>query len=353
MGSGAALSLAAPWALALVLLFVPAVVLELRRGGPRHSVAMAGVDEFATSLGAAARRRKRYRALLLALLAVLLALVLSGPSLESPQPLLAADRLATQKNIVLAIDVSRSMSSPLEPPDREARLAAYGRVPGDAEPVRSRYAAARETVYRFIERFPDARVGLILFSTEPFLARWPTIETEGRFIEVLEENLDELTQLRRFSSLTNTDAALRLAGRVFAELETKRGGAVVHISDAEDELENMGLAIHELRAAGIRLYTFGVGISESVVEKLAGEFAGDGGFRIFNVDSEEEMEEAYRLVSELEESPTYTRSETSYVTDLRWLLALALAVLGTAALWLLEIGLPRGLLAYPLGRREA
>lgn len=353
MTLGGGLTLTAPWTLLLALLFLPAVALELRRGGPRRSVTMAGVGELEKGIAAAASRRKRYRALTLAFLALVLALVASGPLLESPEPLLAADRLATQKNIILAIDVSRSMSSPLEPPDREARLAAYGSAPAAAEPVQSRYGAARETVYRFIERFPDARVGLILFSTEPFLARWPTVETDGRFVEVLEENLDEFSQLRRFSSLTNTDAALRLAGRVFSELETSRGGAVIHISDAEDALENMGLAIRELRAAGIRLYTFGVGISESVVEKLSGEFAGDAGFRIFRVDSEEEMQEAYRLVSELEESPRYTRSETTYATDLRWLLALLLAIVAVAAFWLFEIGLPRSLLAYPVGRREA
>ena len=353
MGYAGGLSLTTPWALAIVLLFLPALVFELRRKGLRRAVAVSGVGDLEVRIAAAAKRRKRYRALVIGCIALLLALVASGPTLESDEPLLAGDGLATQKNIILAIDVSRSMSSPLEPPDRDARLAAYGEAPHGADAVQSRYAAARDTVYRFIERFPDARVGLILFSTEPFLARWPTVDTGGRFIEVLEEDLDELSQLRRFSSLTNTDAALRLAGRVFARLETGRGGAVVHISDAEDELENMGLAIRELRTDGIRLYTFGVGISEPVVDKLSGEFAGDAGFRIFHVDSEAEMQEAYRLVSELEESPRYTRSETTWVTDLRWPLALFLAVFAVAAFWLLEIGLPRTLLTHPVGRREA
>ncbi len=126
----------------------------------------------------------------------------------------------------------------------------------------------------------------------------------------------------------------------------------MHISDAEDELENMGLAIRELRQAGIRQYTFGVGIAESIVEKLSNEFAGDPGFRIFRVDSEEEMREAYRLVAELEESPRYTEAENTYLTDLRRFVALLLAILALPGVYILEIRLPRSRLAYPLEHRE-
>jgi hypothetical protein len=343
--------IAAPWMLLVMLLFVPALVIELRKPGAARSVALAGVRDLQSSLPGFAARRRFYRAVTLALMVVMLGLLWANPALQSSQPVLMTDQLAQQKNIMLAIDVSRSMSGPLEVPDKEARFAAYGKAPEDMEPRQTRYEAARDTVYRFIERFPDARIGLILFSTEPFLARWPTIETDDRFIEILEENLHDLSQLRRFSSLTNTDAALRLAGDVFAQLETSRGGAVIHISDAEDELENMGLAIRALRSQGIRLYTIGVGISESIVEKLSGQFAGDAGFRIFRVDSDQEMQEAYRLVADLEESPRYTQAEQSYVTDLRWPIALIFVVYALLALWLLEVRLRRSHVVHVFERR--
>jgi hypothetical protein len=343
--------IAAPWMLLVMLLFVPALVIELRRPGAARSVALAGVGDLQSSLPRFAARRRFYRAVTLVLMVVMLGLLWANPALQSSQPVLMTDQLAQQKNIILAIDVSRSMSGPLEVPDKDARFAAYGKAPDEMEPRQTRYEAARDTVYRFIERFPDARIGLILFSTEPFLARWPTLETDERFIEILEENLHDLSQLRRFSSLTNTDAALRLAGDVFAQLETSRGGAVIHISDAEDELENMGLAIRALRAQGIRLYTIGVGISESIVEKLSGQFAGDAGFRIFRVDSDQEMQEAYRLVAELEESPRYTQAEQSYVTDLRWPIALFFVVYALLALWLLEVRLRRSHVVHAFERR--
>lgn len=343
--------IAAPWMLLIMLLFVPALVAELRKPGALYSVAIVGVDFLRSRLPGFAMRRRIYRAVALGLMVVMLGFLWASPVLQSREPLLTTDQLARQKNIILAIDVSRSMSGPLEIPDKDARFAAYGKAPDEVEPRQTRYEAARDTVYRFIERFPDARIGLILFSTEPFLARWPTIETGDRFVEILEENLRDASQLRRFSSLTNTDAALGLAGDVFAQLETSRGGAVIHISDAEDELENMGLAIRALRAEGIRLYTIGVGISESIVEKLSGQFSGDAGFRIFRVDSDQEMQEAYRLVAELEESPRYTAAEKSYVTELRWVIALILIVYSLFAYWFFEVRLRRSHVVHSLERR--
>jgi len=345
------LRIVTPWLLSVGLLLLPALLFEMRNLPRAATLPLAGMAYLRRHLDNSAGRVRVYRVAALVLLALLLALAWAGPAVESSQPLLLTDQLARQKNIILAIDVSRSMGGPLEMPDREARFAAYGKGP-DAATGETRYAAARDTVYRFVDRFPDARIGLILFSTEPFLARWPTTETDGRFAEVLEEDLQNLSQLRRFSSLTNTGAALLLAKEVIDELETVQGGAVIHISDAEDEFENMGLAIRSLREDGIRLYTFGVGIAESIVARLAGEFAGDPGFRIFRVDSDEEMQEAYQLVAELEESPRYAEEERAYVTDLRWLFALALCVAAVAFVWLLETRLVRSLVLYPARRRQ-
>lgn len=345
------LRMTTPWMLLIALLFVPAVLREFRRAGTRGSAPLTGIEYFRGRLQKSASRRKGYRAAAIAVTASLLALLWAEPTLLSDKPLLVSNQQSQQKDLVLAIDVSRSMGGPLELLDKDARFAAYGTAPTDADRGQTRYDAARETVYSFVERFPESRIGLILFSTEPFLARWPTTDTKSRFIEILDEDLRELSQLRRFASLTNTDAALQLARDVFAKLETSRGGAVIHISDAEDELENMGLAIRALRADGIRLYTIGVGISESVVDKLMLEFTGDPGFRIFRADSEAEMQEAYALVSDLEESPQIAQRENAYVTNLRSILASLLLLFSLLALWLLEIRLHRSDFTQPVVQR--
>lgn len=346
-----AIGFSAPWMWLLVIAFVPAIVVELARLSPRGAMPVSGVEILRVAPRRTASLMKMYRVAMLLAVALLLAAVCSGPTLQTAAPVLVSDHLSRQKDLMLAIDVSRSMSGPLELADKDARFAAYGQVSAGAAEQRTRYDAARETVYRFVDRFPEARIGLILFSTEAFLARWPTTDTGRRFLEVLDDDLRELTQLRRFSSLTNIDAALNLAGDVFATLATSRGGAVILISDAEDEFENMGVAIRALRNKDIRLYTIGVGIAASVVQKLSDEFAGDTGFRIFRVDSEQEMQEAYQLVAELEESPRFSRGERTYVMDLRWLLALLLAIISVFALALTELYAPRFGMTHAVARR--
>lgn len=331
---------AAAMLLVVVPLFLP-LIRDLIGDRSKTTVALTGLEYLRSRTQGNGTRNRLYHPALSAAIVIGLGLLWAGPEIQSNAPIFSVDVQTQQKELILAIDVSRSMSGPLETPDKAARLAAYGKAAESQEQRQTRYEVARETVYRFVDRFPDARIGLILFSTEPFLARWPTIETTLQFREVLEENLNESSQLRQFSSLTNTDAALRLAREVFAKQASLHGGAVIHISDAEDELENMGLAIRSLRMDGIRLYTIGVGISESIVDKLSQEFSGDAGFRIFRADSEEEMAKAYQLVSELEESPRYASEEKVFIAELGWILALTLVILSTIVVWILETGLHR------------
>ncbi len=320
----------------LVLPFILVLAWELRQKRNRSVIALTDLEFLKHSGCVKGKYRHLVKVMLWLLVVLLLGIIWSGPMLHSAVPVLAGGEQSSQKNLMIAIDISRSMGQPLEIPDREERFERYGanQPVTDAQSEEpTRYESARQTFYNFLERFKGSRIGLILFSTEPFLARWPTTETNDKFIEVLEETIGpgETSQLQRFSSLTNIDEALRMSRDVIARQSAGEGGAIILISDAEDELENMGLAIRITRAAGIRLYTIGVGISEIIVEKLSAEFSGDTGFKIFHVESEEEMQEAYDLVSELEESPRYTNEEQEYTTDLRWLIALMISIIGLIA----------------------
>lgn len=336
-----ALELSSPGLFLLVLPLLLLLAWELGNWRKGATVALTDLEYLRDWARISGRLRHASRIGLWMLITLLLGLLWSGPMLRTAAPIFNGGERLLQKNLVVAIDISRSMGQPLEIPDREERFATYGAGKPPAEPAEqqlSRYESARQTFYDFIDRFEGARIGLILFSTEPFLARWPTTETELKFIEVLEEKIgrEERSQLQGFSSLTNIDEALGLARDIFERQEYVQGGAIVLISDAEDEVENMGVAIRGVRDAGIRLYTIGVGISESIVARLSQEFAGDPGFRIFRVDSEAEMRDAYDLVSELEESPRYASEEREFITDLRWVLALVLAAAAAAAVGLTE-----------------
>ena len=270
--------------------------------------------------------RKVARTALWGLLFLWFGILWSDPIMTTTSPLFNSGGQALHKNFIVVFDMSPSMNLSVE-------HKGYGGedLKAGQEGV-TRYETAREALFDFLQRFEGERFGIILFSTEPFLARWPTVETQNRFLEVLGDNIrrGSGTQLEAFSSLTNIDKALDLARSIFDGEE----GALILISDAEDDLENLGTAVRGLRDSNIRLYTIGVGIPEEIIDQLSYAFRSDPGFRIFQVDSEEEMREAYRIVGEVEESPLFATEETSYETRLRWLLSLLTVIATLLVLWI-------------------
>jgi hypothetical protein len=299
------------------------------------------------------RKRRRVRALLWIIMVFAIATLCAGPSYRSDQSLFLGGEQVVYQKFLLMLDISRSMSVPL---GEEKNVSLPGQVlikretEGELIP---RYQAARAALMDFVKRFHDAQIGLILFSAEPILARWPTVETKDLFWEILEEDIGRgiISQTQSFSSLTNTDKALTLAREIFAK-QGAREGAVILISDAEDDIENMGVASRNLRIDGIRLYTIGVGISEQIAENLSQKFSHDPGFRIFHVDSEEEMLEAYKLVAEVEESLPFELNQREYENDLRWFLSLCLVIAAGLFFWILEVGFHQSQVAGETGQEQ-
>ncbi|MEE8515045.1 MAG: vWA domain-containing protein [Alphaproteobacteria bacterium] len=316
---------------------------QLANRANRGTVALTGLEYLEAHGWFSAAPRRWLRAVLWGTLAAMIGVLWAGPVYHSSRPLFAGASQTVHKNFVLMVDISRSMTVPLGQekivslPGQPA-LAPTG-AGTEKKPKVPRYQAARKALMDFVARFKGERIGLILFSTEPILARWPTVETENRFWEILEENIGRgvESQIQAFSSLTNTDKALSLARDVFAAQDVVGDGAVILITDAEDDVQNIGVAARNLRKDRIRLYIIGVGIAQKIADGLTREFAADPGFRIFRVDSEHEMREAYRLVGEVEELPRFKLDHKEYTTDIRWILALALVVLATIVLGILNL----------------
>jgi hypothetical protein len=288
---------------------------------------MTGLEYLASAGITNSRSRKQLQIASRCLMVAGLGVLLAGPVYRSATPLFSQDTRVEHRNFVVAFDMSPSMNLP-------ASSKGFG---GDdlkeGDDGVTRYEMARDAFYDFLDRFSGERFGLILFSTEPFFARWPTTETENRFVEVLESiRRGSGTQLEAFSSLTNIDKGLLMARKAFSGEE----GAIILISDAEDDLENLGRGVRNLRKAGIRLYILGVGIPDDILAKISQEFSGDPGFRIFRADSEQDMEEAYRVVSEIEESPQLVDETRLFETDLRGPLSVLLAILSVILLILNE-----------------
>lgn len=328
------------WLLVMLPFFL-LLLAQLRSRRKGGAIALTGLETLRARTRISGARTKLVRCLLWSVVVVGTGLLCAGPALRSSEPLFVDDSRTSHRNLLILLDISRSMSVPLGA-EKNVTLPGQPRAPTPQDPTaapkKPRYVAAREALVDFVERFEGDRIGLILFSAEPILARWPTVETGSRFAEILEEDIGRgaVSQLQAFSSLTNVHKALDLARDVFAQQKLAAGGATVMISDAEDDMESMGVAARNLRKDGIRLYTIGVGISEQIAEKLSREFANDPGFRLFRVDSEVDMQEAYRLVGELEQSPQFQIGQRWFETDLRWILSLVLVVVAAIVLWILE-----------------
>jgi Ca-activated chloride channel family protein len=136
------------WPLALLaLLIVPLAVLAylaLERRRARYAIHYTNIDVLAS----VAERSRPWRALVPPVLA-LFALICAVAALARPEVRVSVP--SEQASIALVVDVSGSMSAE------------------DVKPTR--LGAAQEAVRRFLDRVPDKyRVGLITFSSEPFVA---------------------------------------------------------------------------------------------------------------------------------------------------------------------------------------
>jgi len=333
---------------ALILVVVPLALLLLFQLYVRNmdgAVRIAGLEYLDKRKCIVGKWQRAARVIIRSILVLGLGILWAGPEYYSTEPLFERSSQILSKKYIVAFDMSPSMNLP-------ADFKGYGGQELKAgDGGLTRYEMARDALFDFLDRFRGERFGLILFSTEPFFARWPTVETETRFSEVLESiRRGSGTQLQAFSSLTNTDKALALARDAFGDED----GAIILISDAEDDLENLGAAVREIRNADIRLYTIGVGISDEIIAALSDQFSRDSGFRIFRVDSKEEMEEAYTLVGDVEASPQFADDKKSYYSDLRWLSTLALIALTVIVVWVSETRLHRSSISglYSVGHQK-
>ena len=326
----------------LIIMILPLVVLliaGLSNTKKKGTVSYTGLEYLSSNKITSGVRRKRLRTIIFVILITGLGILWINPVTYSTNPIFGGATQINKKQFIVVFDISPSMNLTMGEVTEEKKR---GLTVND-EGV-TKYEVAREALFGFLDRFKGNAFGLILFSTEPFLARWPTSETQHRFIEVLDESLrrGSGSQLEAYSGLTNTDDALFLAKDVIhkSNTATVESSAVILIADAWDDVDSVEAAIRQIRNDDINLYIIGTGVPEEIIEKLSEDFADDDGFRIFHVDSEAEMAQAYYLVGNIEESDTYAIDER-FETNIRWLIAIILTLFAIIAIWALEIPLHR------------
>lgn len=244
-------------------------------------------------------------------------------------------------DVVLALDVSRSM------------------LTQDLKP--NRLVKAKSEIQSLLGRLQGNRVGLVVFAGSAFL-QCP-LTTDYRAIELFLDGVDPSTVSR-----PGTDLGEAIRASV-AAFEQKSGAfrAIVLLTDGEDN-EGRGLeAAKEAAAAGIRIFTIGIGSTEGAPIPLS-EQSAEGGYKksksgeivlsklgatgladiaretggSFHQATREEMEleSVFQSIANLQKHELYSRDMARYQDQYQ--LFLALGILLLAAEWFLSDRRPEG-----------
>ncbi len=224
-----------PWVF-LLLLALPAaygalIGAERRRRAQLEEFGEPAVLARSSVLPREAVRNRRIRIRLIAL--ALLLTALARPQLgEQPDT-----RPHSGRDLLVLLDISRSMGSPDVPP--------------------SRMAAAKDAAEELVARLPGDRVGLIVFGGSAFL-QLPLVRDHAAF----KLFLDAASNQYLYDPSTDIAMALRTAVAVFDHEGSHGSRAIILVSDGESQPEAMVDVTPVLQQERIPVFAIGVGTPE-------------------------------------------------------------------------------------------
>jgi Ca-activated chloride channel homolog len=293
----------APWLLTALLL----VVLVKWRVHWRFAA-----TTMVRSLGARVYRASALRKLPLAVL--LLALALIGGALLRPViPYSQTEVQSRGLDIVILLDLSSSMQEEMgEPKVRTSKTAA----------VRTRLEATKHAIRTFIRARRDDRIGLVVFSDNPYVVSPLTFDHNYllRYVDFIDD------QILQNEGQTAIGDGLALSNYMLSR-QAKEGShghqVIVLFTDGEynrgrDPIE----ALAESKAADIRVHVIGVDLDQEVREKpavmqLMNTVEQNGG-KTYNAESERDLVAASRAIDTIEKSLLVSRVYVQDVPVYEW-----------------------------------
>lgn len=269
----------------------------------------------------------RVRALLLALSWVALVMAAARPQWVGPPQ----SQERSGRAMMLAVDLSGSMRTP------DMHLA--------GEPV-TRFGAVEAIAGDFIGRRSGDELGLILFGSRAFLVTPLTYD-----LAAVKAQLAGATVGLAGTETAIGDALGVAVKRLAAMPEQAR--VLVLLTDGVNNAGNITPqdAAHAAKAAGVRVYTIGIGATEMQVPDFFGtrtvnpsadldegmlkQIASETGGRYFRATDTSELATAYRTIDALEPMPQQGPPLRPRKELFRWplLAGLALALLSGLAMW--------------------
>jgi hypothetical protein len=318
--SGFSLQFDQPWLLLCVLPVVGIIVWQIRYNRRRFSVRTTGL-EYLTEAGiGVATDCYYYRIGLMALVALLIAIALAGPQIRTREPFRFGMSRELYPVYLVALDVSGSMTEPLGGYVINGQLNTGGIT---------RFEASREKLYDFVGKQAASRFGLVLFSVQPMLVRWPTLQTEFDFRDILDEGMrytnpdrNRPSQLARFAGGTATRDGLTLAREVLSRQQAT-GKSLILIGDLIDNTDEIVEGIEPLYEDDVYTHVLAIDPQPENLESLTQALGDRPGIYIHPVRSPEDLATAFAGIESIEAERLAASGNRNHLQELRWFFALA------------------------------
>ena len=253
----------------------------------------------------------------------LTAIIFGAANLQMP----GAEDAVSRKGIdvVIAMDVSRSMMADDIKPNRLER--------------------ARQLVYKLIDKFPDDRIGLVVFAGHAYLQMPLTTDHAAARMYVQQANPSIVA-----AQGTVISEALRVSNRAFNSKDRKFK-SIILITDGEDHDEQAIPMAQQIAGEGVMINTVGIGSPEGspILDPATNDFKKDAnGNTVISKLNEPELQQLaantngiYLRLSEpddavaaldaqldkIEKTATGDNSLREYTSYFQWFIALALLFL--------------------------
>jgi Ca-activated chloride channel homolog len=270
-------------------------------------------------------RASLFRRLPFAVLA--LAAALAGLAMMQPViPFSQADLSSKGLDIVLLLDLSSSMQEEMGSGQSMKTTTVAG--------GRTRMDAVKDAVKTFIRTRRDDRIGLVVFSDNPYVISPLTFDHEYllHYIDFVDD------KLLQGEGQTAIGDGLALSDYVLSRqaTPTSRGHQVIVLfTDGESNRGREPVdVLKEAKDAGIRVHVVGVDLEMDVKEKPAVQMlvaaVEDAGGRYFNADSERDLIAASRTIDAIEKGLLVSRVYVRDVPVYQWFAIPALVTLALA-----------------------
>ena len=267
-------------------------------------------------------RASLFRRLPFAVLGI--AAALAGLALLQPViPYSQADLSSKGLDIVLLLDLSSSMQEEMGSGQALKTTTVAG--------GRTRMDAVKDAVKTFIRTRRDARIGLVVFSDNPYVISPLTFDHEYllHYIDFVDD------KLLQGEGQTAIGDGLALSDYVLSRqaTSTSRGHQVVVLfTDGESNRGREPVdVLKEAKDAGIRVHVVGVDLERDVKEKPGVQMlmaaVADAGGRYFSADSERDLIAASRTIDAMEKGLLVSRVYVRDVPVYQWFTIPALVTL--------------------------